>query len=245
MSSSIWTRCAGKSEIRSLRLDPWRAVESQEHVPTRKLVDSRAEQELLEELIDRVKPPAPASTLHFLLTTPFRYRPLPHGSRFGKRFEGGIWYGSELRETTFAEVAYYRLLFLAGTTADISPVMRQLTLFRVTARSDHGIDLTAAPFDAHRPAIASPVSYDETQALGAAMRSAGVELLRFPSARAPGGVNVAAFTPAVFGRSKPRDREAWSCFASHEAVDFFGDDESFSFPRAQFLVDGRLPAPAL
>ena len=77
MSSSIWTRCAGDSELRPLRLSPWRVVESQHQVSTRKLVDSADEQALLEELIDGAKPPdLTRGRLHYLLFTPFRYPPL-------------------------------------------------------------------------------------------------------------------------------------------------------------------------
>jgi len=57
MSSSIWTRCAGDSEIRPLRLEPRRSVESQHQVSTRRLVDSDVEQQLLESMIDAAKPP--------------------------------------------------------------------------------------------------------------------------------------------------------------------------------------------
>ncbi len=103
MSSSIWTRCAGDSELRSLRLSPWRVVESQHQVSTRKLVDSAEEQVLLEEMIDRVKPPdITGGRLHYLLFTPFRYPPLKHGSRFGGRRERGIWYGSGDRRTALS-----------------------------------------------------------------------------------------------------------------------------------------------
>src|SRR5215207_11623139 len=95
MSSSIWTRCAGDSEIRALHVSPWRVVEAQHQVSTRKLVDSAEEQALLEEMIDSVKPPDVTNgRMHYLLFTPFRYPPLPHGSRFGRRTERGIWYGS-------------------------------------------------------------------------------------------------------------------------------------------------------
>jgi hypothetical protein len=251
MSSSIWTRCAGDSEIRALRLSPWRAVESQHQLSTRKLVDSAEEQQLLELLIDRVKPPdRSGGRLHYLLTTPFRYPPLRHGSRFGGRHERGIWYGSETRETMFAEVAYYRLVFLEGTRADLGAVTTQLTAFRVSARSARGVDLSAAPFAApgFRSAIASPSRYTESQALGRAMREAGVQLFRYPSARDPGGVNVGAFVPAVFGKAKPRDFEPWHCTATKalvEAVkrDYFGR-AVLSFPRERFLVKGGLPAPA-
>src|SRR5712664_3799874 len=57
MSSSIWTGCAGDSEIRALRPSPWRVVEAQHQLSTRQLVDSADEQIVLEELIDGVKPP--------------------------------------------------------------------------------------------------------------------------------------------------------------------------------------------
>ena len=251
MSSSIWTRCAGASELRPLRRSPWRVVEAQHQVSTRKLVDTVDEQILLEELIDRAKPPDQTrGRLHYLLATPFRYPPLPHGSRFGGRHERGIWYGSESRRTAFAEVAYYRLLFLEGTRAELEPVSTQLTAFTVRAHTQRGVDLVSPPFDAFRRTIASPTRYDAAQALGRAMRDAGVELFRYPSARdSEGGVNVGAFAPTVFGGARPRGLETWHCTAMRARVELAKRDyfarESFTFPRDAFLVDGSLPAPAI
>jgi hypothetical protein len=250
MSSNIWTRCAGDSRIRPLRLSPWRAVEAQHQVSTRKLVDTAAEQELLEELIDRAKPPERTlGRFHYLLTTPFRYPPLRHGSRFGTKYDVGIWYGSETLAGTFAEVAYYRFVFLDGTQADLGTVSTQLTAFRTSAHSQRGIDLVAPPFDKYRSKIASPVRYDESQMLGAAMRGAGVELFRYPSARNAGHVNVAAFTAVVFGKAKPREIQTWHCTATQRTAelvkrDYFGH-ELHSFARESFLVDGALPTPAV
>lgn len=251
MSSSIWTRCGGDSEISRLQLAAWRVVESQHQVSTRKLVDSNEEQALLEEMIDRVKPPdLTDGKLHYLLFTPFRYPPLAHGSRFGRRHERGIWYGSVDQRTAFAEVAYYRLLFLEGTRASLGTVTTPLTAFTANIRTAKGVNLVAAPFDAHRRAIASPTSYTSSQALGTAMRSAGVEAFRYPSARDDkGGVNVGAFSPSVFGTTKPKSFETWYCAASRERVevtqgDYFKRDE-FAFQRSQFLVQGALPAPAI
>ena len=250
MSSSIWTRCAGDSELRALRLAPWRVVEAQHQVSTRKLVDSVEEQALLEELIDRVKPPDHTNgRLHYLLFTPFRYPPLRHGSRFGARHERGIWYGAETRATALAEVAYYRLLFLDGTHGELGAVITPLTAFNVRAHSARGIDLVVPPFAAHSRAIASPTSYSASQALGAAMRAAGVELFRYPSARAPHGVCIGAFVPSVFGSAKPQKFETWHCTATKERVEFTQSDylarERQVHERAEFLVEGRLPAPAL
>jgi RES domain len=250
MSSSIWTRCAGASELRPLRLAPWRAVEAQHQVSTRKLVDSADEQILLEELIDGAKPPdVTRGRLHYLLSTPFRYPPLPHGSRFGRRHERGIWYGSESRDTVLAEVAYYRLVFLEGTRAELGVVATQLTAFTIRARSARGVDLVRPPFDAHRRAISSPSRYEATQSLGAAMRAAGAEVFRFPSARDAGGVNVGVFSPSAFGAARPRELETWHCTATRSLVEFTTRDyfkrEALVFPRERFLIGGSLPAPAV
>jgi hypothetical protein len=252
MSSSIWTRCADGSEerlFRTLRLAAWRVVESQRHISTRRLVDSLEEQALLEELIESAKPPNRTDPrLHYLLSTPFRYPPLAHGSRFGGRFEPGIWYGSTKVRTALAEVAYYRFLFVEGTSAPIAPVAVALTAFSVRARSTRGIDLSAPPFDSHHKAIASPVRYTATQPLGAAMRAAGVELFRYPSAR-DDGVNVGLFTPKAFGHSKPAGFEQWECLTLPDRVECVLRDyvrsASLVFPRERDLVDGKLPAPAL
>jgi hypothetical protein len=251
MSSSIWTECAGASEISPLAEEAWRVVESQHQIATRKLVSSDAEQQLLEELIETVKPPdRTGERLHYLLFTPFRYPPLRHGSRFGTRSERGLWYGSGTLVTAFAEVAYYRLLFLEGTAADLDVVVTDLTAFRVSLRTDAGVDLTAAPFQAHGPTISSPVSYEATQRLGGAMRDAGVEAFLYASARdLDAGANVAAFTPQVFGRRRPRALESWHCRTARSSVELTRRDyfarASHRYEREQFLVDGRLPAPAL
>jgi hypothetical protein len=51
-------------------------VEAQHVVSTMRLVDSAAEQDLLEQLLEGSKPALPpaARPLHYLLATPFRYR---------------------------------------------------------------------------------------------------------------------------------------------------------------------------
>jgi hypothetical protein len=226
-------------------------VESQHQVSTRKLVDSADEQLLLEQLIDGAKPPdRTGGRLHYLLFTPFRYPPLAHGSRFGRRHDRGIWYGSLERRSAFAEVAYYRLLFIEGTRAELGTITTPLTAFRAALHTRRGAALEAPPFSAFRAAIASPTSYAETQPLGEAMRAAGGEAFTYPSARdVEGGVNVGAVLPTVFSRARPASLESWHCAASRTQVDVTRTDyvrrETFTFPREQFLVDGTLPAPAI
>ena len=67
------------------RMRAWCGVEAQHVVSTMRLVDTPAEQDLLEQLLEGSKPPVPPTALpkHYLLTTPFRYSPA-HASRFRK-----------------------------------------------------------------------------------------------------------------------------------------------------------------
>jgi hypothetical protein len=223
-------------------------VESQHLFSTRALVDSDAEHQVLEDLIEGHKPPGEAGP-HFLLTTPFRYPPLPHGSRFGTRAELGIWYGSEERRTAFAEAAYYRLLFLAGTAAPLSPLMVEISAFRAVYKTSRGIDLTRSPFREHQGAISSPVAYEAAQRLGRDMRADGVEAVRYRSARdREGGANLALFSPKPFGSRRPSVPETWHCVATPAEVEFVKKDvfrrPAFVFPRGDFEVEGALPAPA-
>ena len=247
-------QCGGKRNLRPYEGAVWRVVEGQHRNATRRLVDSDAEQELLESLIDRVKPPSPAGQefegLHYLLLTPFRHPPLTHGSRFGTRAERSLFYGSEALETAMAETAYYRLVFLEGTAAALSPLTVELSAFLADVRTRAAVDLTRPPFDDHHRALASRTRYEAAQRLGAEMRADGVELVRYPSARdVDGAPNLALFTPRALARKEPRARfETWRCVATREKVemqklDWF-DGRRLSFPRAQFEVGGVLPAPA-
>jgi len=226
-------------------------VEAQHQVSTRKLVDTLEEQALLEQLIDGAKPPdTTGGRQHYLLFTPFRYPPLRHGSRFGDRNSRGIWYGAESVETVMAEVAYYRLVFLEGTTATLARLTVELTAFRAKVQTEQGIDLMRAPFARYRSRIASPRDYADSQALGTAMRADGVALCRYPSARDPkGGVNVAVFSPRAFGRSGPRDFQRWHVVADRSRVEMSRRDyttrQSLAFERTVFLIDDMLPMPSV
>lgn len=248
--SNIWTRCAGVFEIRPLAVEAVRAVEAQHQVSTRKLVDSDAEQAVLETLIEASKPPAVGpARLHYLLSTPFRYPPLRRGSRFGGRHERGLWYGSLRVRTALAEVAYYRLVFLEGTAAALEPLTTQLTTFEASIRTSSGVDLTASPFSAYHADLAAPDRYDATQALGRAMRSAGVIAFRSFSARDAGGENVGVFDPVAFGHRAPKRFESWHCTATRERVEIISrnwfERRAWRFEREAFVVDGRLPVPSL
>jgi hypothetical protein len=250
----LWQRCGAEANLRRISGRAWRVVEGQHVISTRKLVDSAEEQGILEELIDGAKPPYPDDDdrrgLHYLLATPFRYPPLRHGSRFGTRDQRSIWYGSSRARSALAETAYYRLLFLEGTSAEIAPLVLELSAFRVPYRSPRGVDLCRPPFDAYHERIASPLRYDEAQRLGRAMRDAGVHAFRYPSARdGAGGVNVGLFAPRAFAAKLPEQTAGWSAVLTRRTVEFVSKDlvrpRRVQFSREQFEVDGRLPSPAL
>lgn len=247
--SDLWSSCGGAAVAGPLAGDLWRMVESQEQIATTVLVDTLAEQAELERLLERSKPPGRGTGhLHYLLATPFRYPPLPHGSRFGSRFEPGLYYGALDTSALLAETAYYRFVFAAGPARPFpAPLLTHHTAFAARFRTGRGIRLQAPPFDRHRAPLTSPVSYGDTQALGAAMRADGIAAFSFVSARDPaGGLNAALFEPAALQDTAPREQAAWSCETTDTAVTLrqHAANRVLTFPRATFLVDGRLPAPA-
>lgn len=242
------------ADLRRLTARAHRCVEAQHVIGTRRLVDTVEEQELLEDLIEGQKPPVPPGPefrgLHYLLKTSFRYPPLRHGSRFGTRAERSIWYGGETLRTAFAEAAYYRLVFLDGTRADLGALTFEWTTFELGIATPRGLDLTRPPYAGREARISSPVDYAYSQALGAAMRTAGVAAFRFRSARDRGrGCNIGVFDPAAFASRRPARMATWHCTADRRGVEVFrktiARQERFVFRREEFEVAGRLPAPAL
>jgi hypothetical protein len=180
----------------------WRAVEAQHRVATMQLAQGLLDdQALLEDILDAAKPRFPAETagLHWLLATPFRYWPLPGGSRFRRREDPGVFYGAEERQTACAECGYWRLRFwldsegLSGRSKSV-----ELTLFEFHAATRRALDLTVPPLDFDRADWVHPSNYTHTQALAEQAREAGIEAIRYESARKPGGFCLALLSPAPF-----------------------------------------------
>lgn len=250
MSINIWKRCDGQDQIKNLEARVWRVVEAQHISATRKLVDSIEEHTILEALIEKAKPPAQYTDLHYLLYTPFRYPPLRQGSRFGKASERSLWYGSLEVETAFTEVAYLRFLVSLGSTAEFGVVETQLSAFAVEIKTSRGIDLTKPLFNSYEDLISSPTDYSISQALGDAMRKNGIESFFYKTARAKRGTNVGILSPEVFYTKKPQasSYQTWHCVSSFTAVEFTRQNLMKTtrqiFPAAQFMVDGKIPTPA-
>ncbi len=229
----------------------YRVVESQEQIATVGLVDTLDEQSLLEQLLERSKPAARSGSnhLHYLLMSPFRYPPLQHGSRFGGRHEPSIFYGSHASSTARAEAAYYRFVLWAGmATPPRRPVRSEHTLYRVRYQTDWGLKLQAEPFAPQKRILTSPTAYTETQALGTAMRAAGVLAFEFVSARdVNAGINVGLYTPEVFASGEVTNLQQWLCEVDGKVTRFLSLSAHVveHYPLEQFLVEGQLPAPAV
>jgi len=115
----------------------------------------------------------------------------------------------------------------------------EVSTFRASYRTSHGVDLCRGPFEAHGETLSAPDAYAETHPLGAAMRASGVEAFRYGSARdVEGGVNVGLFSPRAFAAKLPESPEGWSAVLNRDAVEFVKKDlfqpRTFRFSREQF-----------
>lgn len=247
----IWADAGGPDHILPYSGAAYRVVESQEQAATMQLVDTLQEQELLEQLLDGSKPrPAgDAEHLPYLLKTPFRYPPLRHGSRFGRRTQRGIFYASLGLRSALAETAYYRLVFLAGMTEPPQqPIQSPMSSFRTRIKTAHAVRLDRPPFEGYRERISCKTRYQDSQNLGTDMRAAGVQAAIYYAAREtrPGCRNIAVFAPAALTGTVSNNR-SWHCSATPSRVIFVAghDGEGHEFERTLFEVDGVLPTPAV
>jgi len=222
-----------KTSLSDYRSDVWRIVESQEHVATLELVDDLAEQTLLEQLLDDAKPKYRSGTegMHYLLKTAFRYPPLKWGSRFGTRLMPSYFYASEQAATALCECAYYRFLFLDDMEqAYEKPIRSEYSLFKVLLRSDACLDLTEAKFSSVQAELRAPDSYRQSHAVGQwAYERGDIQLIRFASARAEHGHNVAVAAPNVIRSKKPSVQQRWLCLTKPDSVSFSSRESDLGY----------------
>jgi hypothetical protein len=191
----------------------WRGVEAQHIVATMRLVDSLAEQTVLEQLLEASKPALPASARperHFLLTTPFRYRS-PFASRFRRAGAAGVWYGGETLQTAAAEVAYWRWRFLAASDGLRDQELLTAHTFFQARVSGLAIDLTEPPWLDFRADWVQDSDYRTTQAIARAAVEAGVQWLRYESVRQAGGFCAAVFDAAALALADAPHQQTWHC----------------------------------
>jgi len=212
-----------------------------------KLVDSAEDQRLLEELLDQSKPPVPepCQHLHYLLFTPFRYH-ARHATRYrAKGDRRGVFYGAERVETCAAEVAFYRVLFfLESPATDPTAQPFEMTAFQADIATVAALDIAQQLPAQEVAALSDPVDYGAPQALGDAVRDKGGEVIRYPSVRQAGGMNLAVMSCAAFAKHHPRQTQGW-WFRFYNrglfAIKRFGD-QKLDFPFSDFAADPRVAA---
>jgi hypothetical protein len=212
-----------------------------------KLVDNSEEQDRLEQLLETSKPPYPeeCSGLHYLLFTPFRYRPHTRGSRFRRAGQiDGVFYASEHPHTALAEMAYYSLLFYADSPATPLPDNPvQYTVFSVKYRTNKAIDLTEPPFSTHENLWKDPVDYSPCQDLADEARKANIHLIKSASVRCPNnGKNISLLSCAAFQSKEPEQTQTWHIAVQTEQVVTIRE-----FPREKlaFSIDTFIPSITL
>lgn len=244
MSPITWTPTALASEASPWTGLAWRLVEAQHAASTTKLVDGAREQVLLEQMLEAAKPrpAASAQRLHYLLAMPFRYPPLPRGSRFRAPGEPGVFYGAGHLHTACAELGYWRWRFLLDCPElqRIGPVAQ--TAFRVRLRG-RGLDLRQPPLVRDRASWTAPDDYAATQELARAARAADINVIVYESVRDPEHrACMAALSPAAFAEPVPYgETQTWWLTVQTGRAIWIRDRENFQF---DFSADGTpLPRP--
>lgn len=246
MSLPTWTPGALSSEAVRLEGKYWRMVEAQHRVSTLKLVDTLDEQALLEDLVEDTKPRIPQECrhLHYLLATPFRYGSVyPYGSRFRRAGKTeGVYYAAETVLTAVAEMAFYRLLFFAESPLTPWPNdAAEYTAFAAAIKCESAVDLTLPPLDRDEKGWTNATDYTACQAIADIAREAGLQAIRYRSARDPKGANIALLTCKGFAKAKPLEPQTWRIrigpFGIQAICEF--PDKRLEFPRTAF-TDPRL-----
>jgi len=227
-----------------------RLVENQEQKVTLALTDTLAEHDVLEGLLEDSKPDPGLhprlAQLDYLLRTPWRYPPLPWGSRFGRRFEPSLFYGALSNAALFAEAAYYRLVFIEGMRTPFRErLISQFTVFEAMYQTEMGMDLSRPPFKKHQATLRHKSEYRPCQVLGSLLRDKGAEAVVYLSARAGNdALNIALISPAALRSRKHRKPRHGLCEARKDMVSFRLGSELFEFGRESFLDGGKFPVPA-
>jgi hypothetical protein len=192
-----------------------------------KLVDSLAEQEELESILEASKPAVPAAAgQHYLLSTPFRY-PSPHPSRFRAAGALGVWYGAESVETACTELAYWRWRFLMDSEGlRTSELIAEFSLFRAKVNGK-AVDLSVEPWDARRSDWTSD-DYSACLAIASEARRREVQWVRYWSARDVAGHCGAVLDPGSLKAVELNKQQTWVCKVSATAALMRHEQDSIS-----------------
>jgi hypothetical protein len=235
------------SATSSGKADLWRAVEAQHVISTMRLVESAADQEVLERMLEESKPTLPvgARNLAFLLSTPFRYV-----SRWPSRFrpagEPGIWYGAEKVETACAEVGYWRWRFQMDSDGlRARRVFIEFTMFQARI-AGVVVDLTGPPWARAKKLWMHPSDYTACHEMAAAAREREVQWIRYASVRDPThGICGAALEPRALSLPRPTLQQTWAARVQADMVAFSHSGKTVEFDANQWISGSSRSASVL
>jgi hypothetical protein len=221
----------------------WRVIEGQYRSSTLRLVDTFAEHDALEAMLEAAKPPVPDECRHldYQFWSPFRYGCYPRASRFRRAGRTpGVWYGSERPLTAICETIWGSLRFFAaspGTPLPHQPVDHTAVQARIA--TPFALDLTGAAM-AGQGRWSDPEDYADCLTLADDLRASGGEAIRYGSVREPGGAaNVAVMTCAAFEQPRPTRAVRWHIHYGPTLIRVWSDTT-----RATFAVAGTRLARA-
>ncbi|HOS28687.1 MAG TPA: RES family NAD+ phosphorylase [Deltaproteobacteria bacterium] len=197
-------------------------VESQYASSTMRLVDTREEHEILEDILEEGKPaiPAEAKGLDYLLFSPFRYAAVTSfGTRFRAVGDPGVFYGGETPRTAASEVGYWRWRFLQDSAGLRRLPPSSFTAFRVLLRH-LSVDLREKPFNRDTAVWEHPFDYSATQEFARITRKTDVGVILYKSVRCPfDSFCVAVLKPKAFARKKPDgNTQSWVLTIADEVI---------------------------
>lgn len=191
----------------------WRVIEGQYRSSTIRIVDTFAEHDVLEAMLEASKPPVPPECQHldYQFWSPFRYGCYPRDSRFRRRGRTpGVWYGSEQPLTAICEMIWGMLRFFRASVG--TPLPRkaiEYTAVAATIETPFLLDLTA-PDWAGKGNWRAPDDYSECLDLADDLRAHGGEAIRYASVRHPDGAeNVAVLFCRCFALPQPVGLQTW------------------------------------
>ena len=125
--------------------------------------------------------------------------PSPMGSRFNSA-DRGAWYASFELETSQAQVAYHRRLWLQETAweeEDVADYLDYLADFRAEFHDLRSADLRATSPRSEYVECLSPTSYAASQALASQLLEGGSAGIVYPCVRRAGGTCIVCFRPVL------------------------------------------------
>lgn len=218
--------------VAPLSMNAYRLVETQHVAATMRLVDSAAEQDVLEQMLESSKPPMPAQGkgLHYLLAAPFRYLPQT-ASRFRALHTPGIWYGADSALCACAEIAYWRQRFVLDSVGLVKQQISSEHSMFVAHVNGMAIDLITPPWNQDEALWKHHSDYTTTHQLSKQVREDGsASWIRYASVRAPGNTCAAVFDPRILAMVTPEGRyEQWHCYTTHDRVSMYNGRDRYDF----------------